>query len=83
VWLSVSALWLLLAGSMVSNGWGQATLETEVESKLVKSVVDETFKASNARNMNLLLASDRSPTDGRDPPGELRDCSVTHHGPLI
>jgi hypothetical protein len=56
VWLPVSALWLLLVASLGSNGWAQAPLDTEAESRLVKSVIDESFKASNARKLDLLLA---------------------------
>jgi hypothetical protein len=73
VWLPVSALWLLLVASLGSNGWAQAPLDTEAESKLVKSVVDESFKASNARKLDLLLAhfSDDAMIDSKAARGKV------------
>ncbi len=54
-WLPASALWLLLAASLTSNVWGQAS-DTEAESKLVKSVIDEATKAFNDRKLEGVLA---------------------------
>lgn len=56
VGLPLSALWLLLVASLGSNGWAQAPLDTEAETKLVKQVIDLTIKAQDTHDMTLLLA---------------------------
>jgi len=55
VWLSAGALSLGIVASLVTGGWAQGAVDTEAESKLVKSVIDDTLEASNARNIDLML----------------------------
>jgi len=56
--LAIPALCIcVLIGGLVGHGWGQATtIDVEAESKLVKSVIDQTVKATNSRDLNLVMA---------------------------
>jgi len=56
--LAIPALCIcVLIGGLVGHGWGQATtIDVEAESKLVKSVIDQTVKATNSRDLKLVLA---------------------------
>lgn len=45
-----------IVASLGTAGWAQAPMDTEAESKQVKSVIDDTFKAMNARDLDHALA---------------------------
>lgn len=63
----------VLSGGLVSNGWPQATMDTEAESKQVKSVIDQLFKALNSNDLKLLLAqlSDDAMIDSKVAQGKV------------
>ena len=50
-WLSAG-----IVASLGTAGRAQAPMDTEAESKQVKSVIDDTFKAMNARDLDHALA---------------------------
>jgi len=45
-----------IVASLGTTGWAQAPMDTEAESKQVKSVIDDTFKTMNARDLDHALA---------------------------
>ncbi len=58
---------------LVGYGWAQATLDTEVESKQVKAVIDRSFYAINGSDLKLLLAqfSDDAQIDSKVAKGKV------------
>jgi len=55
-WLSAGVVSVGIVASLGTTGWAQAPMDTEAESKQVKSVIDDTFKTMNARDLDHALA---------------------------
>ncbi|HYB69588.1 MAG TPA: hypothetical protein VEH80_02890 [Candidatus Bathyarchaeia archaeon] len=55
-WLSRGVVGLGIVAAVAGTGWAQAMLDAEAESKQIKTVIDEAFKASNAHNIDQTMA---------------------------